>query len=182
MSPATHQTIKLSKGKHSSPTSGACVMELASMLAGEQFTDHPRSVCPVIGSFLRAYNDSIDDQRRQDLYAYASKAVGSRTSAVGEQTRAEFLNSWAAQLQSRRWHHRLLPPQMRAAVLQHRPPAEASGTHAVHSIRRHTNETHAAVLQMLDALLAIGAPGWSPVLPRTARPQAVAPQDTTLQV
>ena len=49
------------------------------MLAGEPFTDHPASVCPVIGSFLRAYNDSVDDGRRQDLYEYASKVVGSRT-------------------------------------------------------------------------------------------------------
>src|SRR5947209_10781009 len=64
MSTPTYQTIKLSKGKHSSPDSGACVMELASMLAGEPFTDHPQTVCPVIGSFLRAYNDSIDDERR----------------------------------------------------------------------------------------------------------------------
>ena len=27
------------------------------MLAGEPFTDQPESVCPVIASFLRAYND-----------------------------------------------------------------------------------------------------------------------------
>ena len=51
----SYQTIKLSTGKHSSPEAGACVMELASMLAGEPFSDHPESVCPVIGSFLRAY-------------------------------------------------------------------------------------------------------------------------------
>ena len=31
------------------------------MLAGEPFNDRPQSVCPVIGSFLRAYNDRIDD-------------------------------------------------------------------------------------------------------------------------
>ena len=73
MSPATYQTVKLSKGKHISPDDGACVMELASMLAGEPFSDHPRCACPVIGSFLRAYNDSVDDDRRQDLYAYASR-------------------------------------------------------------------------------------------------------------
>jgi hypothetical protein len=48
MSPVTHQTIKLSKGKHASPGDGACVMELASMLAAEPFSDHP-AVCPVIG-------------------------------------------------------------------------------------------------------------------------------------
>jgi hypothetical protein len=33
--------------------------------AGEPFTDHPLSVCPVIASFLRTYNDSIDSERRQ---------------------------------------------------------------------------------------------------------------------
>ena len=54
-------------------------MELASMLAGEPFSDHPASVCPVIGSLLREYNDSLDEQRRQDFYAYASKVVGSHS-------------------------------------------------------------------------------------------------------
>ncbi len=33
-----YQTVKLSRGKHSSPEYGACVMELASMLAGEPFS------------------------------------------------------------------------------------------------------------------------------------------------
>jgi len=46
--PANHQTIKLSKGRHRGPEDGACAMELASMLAGEPFSDHPDSVCPVI--------------------------------------------------------------------------------------------------------------------------------------
>ena len=80
MALVSYQTITLSKGKHDSPEDGACVMELASMLAGEPFNDHPQLVCPVIASFLRAYNDRIDDGRRQDLYAYAAKAVGSGAS------------------------------------------------------------------------------------------------------
>jgi hypothetical protein len=53
-------------------------MELASMLAGERFSDRPRSVCPVIGMVLRAYNDALDDDRRQDLYRYAASVVGTR--------------------------------------------------------------------------------------------------------
>jgi len=57
MSPVSYQTIKLSKGKHSSPDDGACVMELARILAGEPFTDHPAAECSVIRSFMRAYND-----------------------------------------------------------------------------------------------------------------------------
>jgi hypothetical protein len=89
MPPVSHQTIKLSKGRHSSPHQGACVMELASMLAGEPFTDHPASVCPVIGSFLRSYNDLVDDGRRQDLYAYASRVVGSRADSTVQSARAE---------------------------------------------------------------------------------------------
>ena len=74
----SHQTVKLTRGKHVSPRQGACVMELASMLAGERFDDHPRSVCPVIGMVLRSYNDGIDDARRQDLYGLAAQVVGTR--------------------------------------------------------------------------------------------------------
>src|SRR5579871_345697 len=102
MSPVSYQTIKLAKGKHTSPEDGACVMELASMLAGEPFTDHPASVCPVIGSFLRSYNDSIDDRRRQGLYEYASKAVGSRACRRVQEERSERLAQWAEEMQRTR--------------------------------------------------------------------------------
>lgn len=78
----TFQTIRLSRGRHASPDEGACVMELASMLGRERFSDHPRSVCPVIGMVLRAYNDGADDERRQDLYRYAAAAVGTRERAA----------------------------------------------------------------------------------------------------
>jgi len=76
---SSHQTVRLSPGRHESPADGVCVMELASMLAGERFTDHPRSVDPVLAAFLREYNDRTDDRRRQDLYALASTVVGTRT-------------------------------------------------------------------------------------------------------
>src|SRR5437763_15441487 len=74
----THQTVKLARGKHASPSDGACVMELASLLAGASFDDHPSSVCPGIGMVLRAYNDGVDDERRQDLYRWAAEVVGTR--------------------------------------------------------------------------------------------------------
>jgi hypothetical protein len=174
MSPVSYQTIKLSKGKHSSAEDGACVMELASMLAGEPFTDHPASVCPVIGSFMRAYNDSVDDSRRQDLYAYASMVVGSRTSADVQRTRAEFLTTWAQQYRRNRWTRRLLPERMRALARHRNPSLESVGTHAVHGIAKHTEATHAAVLEAIDRLLSIGAeqrpaPAFAPE--RRARPR-----------
>jgi hypothetical protein len=74
--PASYQTIALRPGRHRAPEDGACVMELASMLAGERFTDHPRSVCPIIAAFLRPYNDRIGAALRNDLYAIASAVVG----------------------------------------------------------------------------------------------------------
>lgn len=173
MSTVSYQTIKLSKGKHSSPDDGACVMELASMLAREPFTDHPASVCPVIGSFLRAYNDSVDDRRRQDLYAYASMVVGSRTSADVQRMRAEFLTAWAQQFRRTRWTRRLLPERLRALARQRNPSLESVGTHAVHAITKHSEASHAAVLEAIDELLLIGAeqqPASAVAPDRRARP------------
>jgi hypothetical protein len=165
MSPVTYQTIKLSKGKHTSPDDGACVMELASMLAGEQFSDHPTSVCPIIGSFLRAYNDSLDDRRRQDLYAYAARVVGTRASSEIQRARAERLLDWASELRQRRWTRQFLPPRLRGLGLRRQPPVDAVGTHAVHAIAKHTDQTHADALALIDELLALG-----PSQPRFALP------------
>jgi hypothetical protein len=48
--PPTHQTVRLARGEHATPERGVCVMGLASMLAGEPFTDHPEAVCPAIAA------------------------------------------------------------------------------------------------------------------------------------
>ena len=156
MGTVTHQTIKLSRGKHQSPDHGACVMELASMLAGEPFSDQPASVCPVIGSFLRAYNDSIDDERRQDLYDYASKVVGSRGSAEVRRARAQRLIAWGLHVQQRRWT-RLVPRFLRALAWQ--PELDVIGPQVVRAIANHDDRTHAEALALIDDLLATGDGG-----------------------
>jgi hypothetical protein len=71
-------------------------MELASMLAGERFGDRPVSVCPVIGAILRAYNDNVDDRRRQDLYRFAADAVDTRRDYHAQRRRADVALEWAA--------------------------------------------------------------------------------------
>ena len=155
MSPVSYQTIKLSKGKHTDPEDGACVMELASMLAGEPFTDHPASVCPIIGSFLRSYNDSIDAERRQSLYEYASKVVGSRGRSATRQARAARLAEWADEMQRSRRMWFLVGSPLRAIRRLRRPPIDAIGPYAVHSIPKHTDSTHASALALIDELLEI---------------------------
>src|ERR671934_677049 len=76
MTALSHQTVRLARGRHASRHAGVCVMELASMLAHEPFSDRARSVSPTIGAFLRTYNDGLDDVRRQDLYPVAAAIVG----------------------------------------------------------------------------------------------------------
>ena len=44
MSQATHQTVRLSQGKHRDPDHGACVVELSSMLADEPFSAYVANV------------------------------------------------------------------------------------------------------------------------------------------
>jgi hypothetical protein len=150
MAPVTHQTVRLSRGKHSSKEHGACVMELASMLAGEPFSDHPRSVCPVIAAVLRAYNDWVDDDRRQELYGYAAKVVGSRGSTRIERARAKQLISWIA-APPRSGIRRLLLPRPRSIAPW--PPYEALGTQAVRVL---TKRGHRELLACVDRLLEIG--------------------------
>jgi hypothetical protein len=78
--------IVLSPGRHASPGEGACVVELASLLAREPFSDRPRCVCPVIAGFLRGWNDRSAYAHRQRLRPYASRIVGTR--AAPDVTRA----------------------------------------------------------------------------------------------
>jgi hypothetical protein len=153
--PVNAKTIKLSKGKHSSPEEGACVMELASMLACEPFSDQPKSVCPVIGTLLRTYNDSLDDERRQDLYRYASQVIGTRASFTVERARMERCLEWAREMKkSQTWLRRVFRP------LELGPysfgQAQSAAQMAIRSIPRHTDDTHAAALALVDELCAIG--------------------------
>jgi hypothetical protein len=172
MGPVTYQTIRLSKGKHTSKDHGACIMELASMLADEPFSDHPASACPVIGALLRAYNDSVDDRRRQDLYVYATKVVGSRGSAELERLRAEHLSAWTARSKTRRWTHFLLPARLRA--IGPKPPLDVLGASAVRSLSTHDDRTHAKMLALIDTLLAMGTPTTDPVSEQSAaRPRTL---------
>ncbi len=162
MPPVSHQTIKLSRGRHSSPERGACVMELASMLAGEDFSDHPRSVSRPIASFLRTYNDLVDDRWRGDLYGYAAQAVGTASSRPIEEARAARLLDWADAVWERRASrsplHRI---RMRRARKERSTDPETAGAYAVHAMRKVDEHTHQEALALLDELIAMGTGPWA---------------------
>jgi hypothetical protein len=157
MSHPTFQTMRLSRGKHSSPRHGACAMELASMLAGERFTDRPRSVSPAIASFMRGYNDLLDDRRRQDLLPYAARAVGTAGSEALERARMRRLVAWADE----RWQRGPFPGvigRFGQFWAWRVPPADpdTAGMYAVRSIRNGGRHEHQQVLALLDELVTMG--------------------------
>jgi hypothetical protein len=155
MTVVRHQTIKLSRGRHDSPDEGACVMELASILAGDEFSDRPVSVCPAIAAFLTQHNDSIDDERRQDLYAYAAKVVGSRSPGPVQDERATRLTAWDSAVRQRQSTESNVPWLRRALNRMLNAMFEEIPSYAFYGLTVHNDDTHAEVLAFVEELLAI---------------------------
>src|SRR4051794_31714211 len=143
MSAASHQTVRLARGRHASRQAGVCVMELASMLAHEPFSDRARSVSPTIGAFLRTYNDGIDDTRRQDLYPVAAAIVGTAARRSVERERIDRCLAFA------RRHGGPLPGR-RAALGLATP--EAAGAWAARTAL--DAGVHEEALSLVDELVA----------------------------
>lgn len=90
--PVSPNTARLSRGKHRTASQGTCVMEVSTMLTGERFSDHPWTVCPLLATFLRSYNDHLPKRLRQNLMPWASDAVETKDArhAVLEDRRRRF--------------------------------------------------------------------------------------------
>jgi hypothetical protein len=157
MAGATHQTVRLSRGKHASPLQGACVMELASMLAGEPFTDRPGCVDPVIAAYLRALNDIADDEQRQQLYRYASAAVGTRGDEELRRRRIERCG-FALDAATHRFAPGRLVGRALASSAQRSPLAlEQFGLRLVRTLRRSGPGWEQDALALADDLIAMTA-------------------------
>ena len=66
----------LSRGKHRNPRKGACFMELASYLAGEQWSDHPACTHSLLAVVAREVNDHTSDAARPRLAVLIPSVVG----------------------------------------------------------------------------------------------------------
>ncbi len=66
----------LSRGKHRNPRKGACFMELASLLAGERWSDHPACTHPLLAAVARHVNDNTTDAGRQRLASLIPSVIG----------------------------------------------------------------------------------------------------------
>jgi hypothetical protein len=83
----------LSRGRHLDPADGGCLMEIASVLAGERWSDSPRCTHPVLAAVARLVNDAVSDAARPRLAEMVPDLVG----AVGDRrtTAPDLVIRWA---------------------------------------------------------------------------------------
>jgi hypothetical protein len=101
--------IPLLEGAHNpprNPNNGilACALELVSWLADEPWTDHPKCTCPVIGAFVRSWNDALPDAERTTLLRpLLPKLIGTRGSKALEERRALMAADWLVRVNTPAW-------------------------------------------------------------------------------
>jgi len=66
----------LSPGKHRSARSGGCFMEIASFLAGDPWSDHPKCTDPALAEVSRCVNDVMPDSARSLLAPMIPSVIG----------------------------------------------------------------------------------------------------------
>lgn len=123
------------------------------MLAGERFGDRPVSVCPVIGSILRVYNDNVDDRRRQDLYRFAADSVDTRRDYHVQRRRADAALGWAGSRYGAGEGTLLAPPDPEG-------PRDEIAYYVVGALGRRgrwSDEDHTAVVALVEELIEIDA-------------------------
>jgi hypothetical protein len=166
-------SVRLDPGAHRSPRDGVCLMELASLMAKEKFSDRPRCACVVISAFLRDWNDRSGHAQRQHLRPYAGRVIGSRSHRSVTHRRRDVCLIWSGANLSGNWVSRAIrrtAMRLRIVALVGVRPAlrlnEGAGQLAARVVfSQYDSETG---LMLVDELLEIGSPD---------EPEAVAEGD-----
>jgi hypothetical protein len=98
------QVVRLDQGAHTTPEEGMCVMEAVAFVRGLPFSDHPPCVCPVIGAFMRAWNDGLpDDERNALLLPLIPRLINTKGSKALEERRALMAADWLVRVHTPAW-------------------------------------------------------------------------------
>lgn len=135
------------------------------MLAGERFSDRPASVCPIVGAVVRAYNDAVDDRRRQDLYRFAADAVGTRGDFALQRRRAEVALESVRRLRGgAEANPEPGPDAGPEEIAEHVLGSLARRPRSRSPRRRWDDASHAEMLALLQRLIATGGVVGHPLL------------------
>ena len=115
------RVTNLASGDHLDE-SAMCAMEAAAYIAGEPWSDHPECVCPVLGAFMRSWNDGLpsDAERNRLLLPLIPRLIGTRGSPALEQRRATMAADWLVRVHTPAWL-RLAKLDTQAAALEALP-------------------------------------------------------------
>ena len=97
--------LSLSSGNHDDFDKGMCVMEAAAYVAGEPWSDHPQCACPVITSFMIAWNDSLPSNAERDrlLKPLIPDIIDTRSTPAVEEKRSYLALDWLIRVFSPKW-------------------------------------------------------------------------------
>src|SRR5579859_5987324 len=95
----------LSYGTHATSDDGRCAMEWVSYLAGEDHSDQPVCVSPVVRAFCIALNDGLEDEPRQRLRPYLTRTIGTAQDGL-DNTRSWLAMDWLIRVYAPVWLHR----------------------------------------------------------------------------
>lgn len=85
----------LSRGAHSGPSKGACIMEYVSFIAGEEWSDTPACTHPVLTRVAQNVNDILSDADRHLLLPLLPRLMGT-SARTGDPVMSVRLAVWAA--------------------------------------------------------------------------------------
>jgi hypothetical protein len=96
---------KLHFGKHAAGSDEMCIMEAIAYVTHKKWSDHPPCVCPVLGAFMRTWNDGIsdDDERTVLLKPFIPRLINTRGSNALEQRRATMAADWLIRTHTVAW-------------------------------------------------------------------------------
>ena len=95
--------ITLAAGAHGRRTDGVCVMEAVAWWAGEDHSDRPECVSPVIGAFLRTWNDALPDGDRQQLRRWVPEVVGTNAGPAVDVELSWMALDWLVRVHTPAW-------------------------------------------------------------------------------
>jgi hypothetical protein len=96
------ETLTLAAGGHPDLSAGACLLEAVSAFAGEEWSDTPACVSPVLGAFGRNLNDVLPDDKRQQLVPLIPQMPGTADDGLDE-TRSYMALDWLIRTHAPAW-------------------------------------------------------------------------------
>ncbi len=97
--------IVLRSGGHVTREEGVCAMEALAWLAGENHSAYPSCACPVLGAFMRSWNDNLpdDESRVRLLRPLLPLLLNTKSTPTVQSQRSWMALDWLAREQAPAW-------------------------------------------------------------------------------